>query len=293
MSLTAASITTPIPVDSPDDGPIIEIRPRRGWIAVDWRELFQNRELLFFFIWRDVKVRYKQTVLGFAWAVLQPACNTLIFTLFFGRMAGFKSRVAEPYMLWVYVSMLAWTLIAAGITTGGMSLLNSQNLLTKIYFPRLFVPTATVGGALVDMAISFLFFLVIAACYGTNAHLAWTIIFVPVLVIPAIMIALGSAYILSALTVSYRDFRFVIPFLSQFLMYGSFVMIPLPDLRLRWRLIGGLNPVFGIVDAFRSAVFGEPWHWRELGISLVTTTVLFFLGLYYFRRTERRFADIA
>lgn len=271
----------------------VELCPSRGWVRINVRELLHYRELLFFLIWRDVKVRYKQTVLGVAWAVLQPIFNVIMFTIIFGRLANFSSKLPEPYPLWVYASLLPWTPISTAISMGGLSLMNSQNLLTKVYFPRLFVPAAVFGGAMIDMLISAAVFLVMAACYGSKSHLHWTIVFVPLLLILATLIGLGFSFLLAALTVAYRDFRFVIPFLAQALMYGSFIMIPLPGLKLRWQMILSLNPVFGMVGGFRAAVFGDNFQPVSLAISTLTAIGFFVLGLFYFRKTERRFADIA
>ncbi|MDP9174835.1 MAG: ABC transporter permease [Planctomycetota bacterium] len=297
MSLTAdplsGSVATSVRDNADSDLGEIEICPRKGWIAIDWKELWHHRELLAFLVWRDVKVRYKQTVLGLAWAILQPAFNVVIFTAIFGVLAKFEGQLSMPYALWVFASLLPWNLITAGITVGGMSLMSSQNLLTKIYFPRLFVPTAAIGGALIDLLVAIFFFFLLAACYGSRAHLSWTIVFLPPLLVLATMVALACAYLLSSVTVMYRDFRFVIPFLSQALMYGSAVMIPLPGLKLRWQLLLSINPVFGITDACRASVFGQDFHPWGLLISTIMTIGLFILGLYYFRRTERRFADIA
>lgn len=281
------------PVDPPHPVTELVIEPRRGWIGIDWGELFRFRELLFFLVWRDVKVRYKQTVLGVAWAVLQPLFNMVIMTVIFGDLANFKSGMTVPFALWLYAGLLPWMLISTAITTGGMSLVSSQNLLTKIYFPRLFVPAAAVGGALVDMLISFGVFAVLVVFYGSVHQVQWTIVFLPLALVLTILVALGFAYSLAALTVSYRDFRFVIPFMAQALMYLSFVMIPLSKLRLKWQIILSLNPVFGVVTAYRAAIFGTDWHPLCVAISSVTAIGMFVFGLFYFRKTERRFADIA
>jgi lipopolysaccharide transport system permease protein len=277
------------------------IEPRRGWIAIDWRELLRYRELLFFLVWRDVKVRYKQAVLGVGWAVLQPALTVAVFTLIFGFAAGFRntSAIQVPYAIFVFAGMLPWQLFAASLNLGGMSLVNQQHLLTKIYFPRLFVPTAPVGGALLDMAIGFGAFGVLMLCYG--AVPAWTIIFLPLLVVLSTMLALGVAYLTAALTVTYRDFRFLIPFAVQIWMWLSFIAFPVPPAiqgSARWTWLFALNPMHGLVSSYRKAIFGARdgganWSPLYLTTSAVMAVAVFVFGLFYFRRTERRFADVA
>jgi len=271
------------------------IEPRRGWIGVDARELWRHRELLYFLVWRDVKVRYKQTVLGVAWAVLVPVLSMLVFTVIFGNFAGLKETLPaglkSAYPVYVYAGLLPWLFFANAISLGGQSLIHSQQLLTKIYFPRLFVPTATVGSALVDMGISFGVFLVLMAIYGFLPSVG--IVFLPLMVLLTGMASLGIAYLLSALTVTYRDFKFVIPFLVQTWQYLSPVVYPTTIVPERYRWLLSINPMTGIIDGFRGAILGTPIPWVSLGISSVSAVVLFTLGLMYFRKTERRFADIA
>jgi lipopolysaccharide transport system permease protein len=260
------------------------IEARRGWIGIDWSEIWHYRELLYFLVWRDLKVRYKQTVLGVAWAVLQPVLSTFIFTIIFGMFAKIPTG-GLPYAVFVYAGLLPFTFFQTGVNQAGLSLISQQNLLTKVYFPRLFVPTSSIGAGLVDMAISFGVYGIILACYHFVP--SWQIVFVP------IMVTLGLGYLLAALTVSYRDFRYVIPFMLQIFMYASPVVWPLKMIPQKYRLVAGLNPMAGIIDAYRSAILGQPWHLPTLGISIAMTIVLFVFGLFYFRKTERRFADIA
>ncbi len=266
------------------------IRPRRGWIGIDWRELYRGRELLYFLVWRDIKIRYKQTVLGVAWAVLQPLFMMVIFTIVFGRFAGIPSE-GFPYAVFVFAGLLPWTFFSNGVTQGGQCLISQQHLLTKIYFPRLFVPTAAVGAFWIDLLISFGLFAVIMAVYQTPPSAS--IVFLPLPLVLTVLATLGASYTLAALTVQYRDFRYIIPFLVQALMYVSPVIYPvnlLPD-RYRWFL--ALNPMTGIIEGYRSAILGAPWAWDTLAVSTVSTLALFTFGLFYFRKTERRFADIA
>lgn len=268
----------------------IVIRPRKGWINIDWAELYRYRELLLFLTWRDILVRYKQTVLGVAWAVLQPVFMMLVFTVIFGKLAKIDSE-GFPYAVYVYAGLLPWTFFSTAVGQSGLSLVNQQNLLTKIYFPRLFVPTASVGAGLVDLAISFVVYGLILAVYGVVPSVG--IVWLPLLTLLTVLAALGFGYTLAALTVSYRDFRFLIPFMLQAMMYISPVVYPVnlvPD-RYHWLL--AINPMAGIIDAFRAAILGTPWNVTTLSVSGSVTVVLFLFGLFFFRKTERRFADIA
>ena len=292
---TATAPPTSGPVASvngprPSMVPTLVIRPRRGWIPVDFRELWHYHELLYFLVWRDVKVRYKQTVLGVAWAVLQPLLAMSIFTFIFGRFAKIPSDNL-PYAVFVYAGLLPWQFFANALTQGGQSLISQQNLLTKVYFPRLFVPAAPVGGGLVDMTISFGVYAVILAVYGIAP--SWQVVYVPLLVLLTAVTVLGFAFLLSALTVSYRDFRYVIPFMVQAWMYASPVVYPVSMVPKRYQWLLGLNPMVGIIDGFRAAILGKPWNLPMLGMSIVIGGSFFVLGMFYFRKTERRFADIA
>ena len=277
------------------------IAPSKGWIGINWGELLRGRELLYFLVWRDIKVRYKQAMLGAAWVVLQPLFSMVLFTLVFGSAAGFSQRLGPQwgpkYALFVFTAMLPWQLFATGLSAGGMSLLAQQNILTKIYFPRLYVPTSVVGGALLDMSISMIFVIGLMAWF----HVApsWTVVLLPLLLLLTMACALGAGCLFSALTVTYRDVRFLLPFIGQVWMYASFVAFPVGIVGPRWRILLALNPMFGIVAAWRQMLMGgaptEMTGWRPLFLvsSILVTAGLFFLGVFYFRRTERRFADIA
>jgi lipopolysaccharide transport system permease protein len=282
------------------------IQPRKGWIAIDWAEMFRYRELLGFLIWRDVKVRYKQSVLGIAWAVLVPFLNMLVFTIIFNGIFHLGKDLTTPdgkllpYAILVYAALLPWQLFSNSISQGGLSLLNQQHLLTKIYFPRLFIPTAAVGGLLVDMAISFcvllglMVFYHFMPAYGFVPH--WGIVLLPFLVVLTALCGLAAAYLLSAMTVTYRDIRFLIPFAVQILTYLSFVQFPADKIiyyhpRASWIL--SLNPMFGVVAAFRWAILGTPFYPGFLLVSIAVGGSMLVYGMFYFRRTERRFADIA
>ena len=283
------NIMTAVPA-SPATGTETVIRPRKGWINIDWAEIYRYRELLFFLTWRDILVRYKQTVLGVAWSILQPVFMMVVFTVIFGRLAKIDSE-GLPYAVYVYAGLLPWTFFSNAVSLSGLSLVSQQALLTKIYFPRLFVPTSSVGAGLVDLAISFLVYGVILAVYGIvpSAGIIW----LPLLVVLTVLAALGFGYTLAALTVSYRDFRFLVPFMMQAMMYISPVVYPVTLVPEQYHWLLALNPMTGIIGAFRSAVLGTPWNPTTLIVSTLVTLVLFVFGLFFFRRTERRFADIA
>jgi lipopolysaccharide transport system permease protein len=285
------------------------IRPRQGWIAIDWSELWNHRELLYFLVWRDVKVRYKQAVLGVAWAVLAPVMSVAVFTLIFGsKQLGFADKLpaGTPPSLFIFAGLIPWLFISQGISNGGMSLVNQQNLLSKIYMPRLFIPASTIGSGLVDMGISMLVFLCWMAWfkYVPSAQ----IVLIPLLLLLTTLLALGLSCALAALTVTYRDLRFLIPFITQIGMWLTAVVYPYNSVFIRpehvvngvtvpardytWLLL--FNPFFGVIDGFRSAMFPN-WGWRpwHLLASVLWTIAILTFGLFYFRKTERRFADIA
>ena len=277
------------------------IAPTSGWVGVNWGELLRGRELLYFLIWRDIKVRYKQAMLGAAWVVLQPLFNIVLFTLVFGRVAGFDKWLGPgheaAYPVFVLAALLPWQLFATALNGGSVSLLAQQNILTKIYFPRLYVPTSVVGGALVDLGISLVFVAVLMAWFHVGP--SWELSFLPLLLVLTIICSLGVAYLFSAVTILYRDFRFLVPFIGQVWMYASFVAFPPYFISPKWRLVLSVNPMYGIVAAWRRILLPvipeqvTGWDARCLAVSVVVTCGLFGLGLFYFRRTERRFADIA
>jgi lipopolysaccharide transport system permease protein len=302
MSLSATDKTAVAMEYQTNDIPVVNysgpsseliIRPRKGWIAVDWRELLSHRELLLFLIWRDIKVKYKQAILGMAWAVLVPIFSVAIFT-FIGKFAGFTNRVQAgiPYPVFVFAGLIPWIFFQNAISGGGMSLVNQQNLLSKIYLPRLFMPASTIGSSLMDMAISFCVLFGMMGFYHFLTPNLLGLLMVPVLLMISFILALGMAFTLSALTVSYRDLRFLIPFLSQILMWLSAAMYPAAIFGKYQRYLA-INPIFGLIDGFRSALLGQPWHVGQLVTATWVSFGLFVFGLFYFRRTERRFADIA
>ncbi len=272
----------------------VVIRPRTGWIAIDWREMWTYRELFYYLVMRDVSVRYKQTVLGPAWAVIQPLLTMIIFTVIFGRGLEIPSE-GFPYPIFVFAGLLPWTLFSQGLSASALSLVNQQQLLTKVYFPRLFVPVASACVFLIDMAVSagiyavlFLFF---HATQGTSPSW-WTLPMLAYLVPMTMVATLGMGLALAALTVFYRDFKHLVPFLVQILMYVSPVFYPARLVKDWWPILA-LNPMFGIIDGYRYAILGLPCNPGALAISSATAVGMFLFSLFYFRKTERQFADFA
>jgi homopolymeric O-antigen transport system permease protein len=267
------------------------IEPSKGWLAINWAELWQYRELLYFLIWRDVKVRYKQTLLGAAWAVLQPVMTMIVFTIFFGRLAGLSSKTGGvPYPIFSYAALLPWTFFANSVGNSGNSLVGSTNLITKVYFPRLVIPLASVGAGLVDLGISFLVLLGMMLYYSTP--LSWQLALVPALLLGTVLVATGVGTLLSALTVTYRDFRYVVPFMMQIWMFVTPVTYPSSLVPAKWRWLLALNPMGGFIEGFRGAFLARPLDWPQMSLSMVFALLLFLAGGAYFRKVERRFADV-
>ena len=266
------------------------IEPTSGWQAVNFNELWRYRELLYFLVWRDVKVRYKQTVLGAAWAIIQPVMTMLVFSIFFGKFGGMAQNVSGAYPIFVYAGLLPWTFFAQAVSQSGNSLVNSSNLISKVYFPRLIIPVASVGGGLIDFAISFGVMLLLMLYYGV----AWTprILVMPLFAAGTLMTAIGVGTLLSALVTAYRDFRYVITFLVQLWMFASPVAYPVSVVPEQYQLIYAVNPMVGMIAGFRSSLLGEPFTWGPIFVSTASATVLLVVGLFYFRKVERRFADI-
>ena len=266
--------------------PEVEIRPRSGWIPIDWGELIHFRELLYFLSWRDVKVRYKQTVLGVAWAVLQPLFTMVIFTVIFGQFAGVPSGNL-PYPVFVFAGLIPWTFFSTSIGFAGTCLIGQQHLLTKIYFPRLFVPTAAVCAYLIDLAITLVLYACILFVYGIIP--SWHVIFLPLLILLTLGLTLGLGYTLAAFTVLYRDLRYLIPFGLQLLLYLSPVIYPVNMLPNRYRWILSLNPMCGIIEGFRWSILGTAFSPVSLGLAVASSLGILTFGLFFFRRTRAPF----
>jgi len=278
------------PAVSPAALPHVAIRPPRGWTGLNLRELWQYRELLFFLIWRDIKVRYKQTALGAAWAVLQPVFTMVVFSLFFGRLAKVPSD-GIPYPVFAYCALLPWQLFAYALAESSNSVVANERLISKIYFPRLVIPIAGVLAGLVDFAIAFTVLVLLMLYYGIVP--TRTIATLPLFVLLAILTALAAGLWFSALNVQYRDVRYTVGFLTQIWLFLSPVAYPSSLVPERWRPLYGLNPMAGVVEGFRWALLGKtPAPGAMLAVSVVV--VMFFLagGLFYFRRMENSFADV-
>lgn len=269
--------------------PVVVIEPSKGWIPVDLRDLWHYRDLLHILTMRDIKVRYKQTLLGAAWAVIQPLFTMLIFTLFFGRLAGMPSD-GIPYPIFAYAGLLPWTFFANAVTNSGNSLVGNSNLITKVYFPRMIIPMASVGSGLVDFAIAFLLLVAMMFYYGVG--LSVNIIMLPVLVVLTSILAIGVGMWMSALNVKYRDIRYALPFLIQLGMFATPIIYPTSLVPEKWRWLVALNPMSGQIEAYRAAIFGKPFDWFALGVSIILTIVILFYSAFTFKRMEKNFADI-
>jgi lipopolysaccharide transport system permease protein len=266
------------------------IAPSSGWQPVNLRELWQSRELLYFLVWRDVKVRYKQTVLGVLWAVLQPVLTMLVLALFFGRLGGMANHVDGPYSLFVFAGLLPWQFFSAAVAQAGLSLVTSGNMLKKVYFPRLIIPLSSIGAGVVDFAASSAVMFLLMRYHGVPIRLS--ILAVPFLLAGTALAAIGIGTLLAALVIAYRDFRYVLTFLIQLWMFASPVAYPLERIPEKYRLLYAINPMAGFISGFRSALLGQPWHPACLAVSSAVSGLMLAAGLLYFKRTERRFADI-
>jgi len=266
------------------------IEPKKGWIPVDLKEIWAYRELLYFLTKRDIKVRYKQTILGGLWAIIQPVFTMLVFTLFFGRLAKMPSD-GIPYPIFVYAGLLPWTYFANALSASGNSLVGSANLITKVYFPRLIVPAAASLAGLLDFFIAMLVLGAMMIYYQFIPNFG--ILLFPFLVGLTFLCAVGVGLWLSALNVQYRDIRYVIPFLIQLWMFVSPVIYPVSMVKEKYQWLLALNPMGGVIKAYRASLLGHlPIDWFLLSLSAAIIFILFVSGLYYFRRMEKTFADI-
>ncbi|MGH9932046.1 MAG: ABC transporter permease [Pyrinomonadaceae bacterium] len=268
------------------NAPLVVIEANRSWGALKFRDLWAYRELLYFLTWRDVKIRYKQTFLGAAWAILQPLLLMLIFTFFFARLAGIRSD-SVPYPLFAYAGLLPWTFFANAITNSGNSLVGSTNLITKVYFPRMIIPAAAVGAGLVDFAIAFVLLIGLMVYYRVSLN--FSIVVLPILIVLTALLALGVGLLMSALTVKYRDVRYALPFVVQCWMFASPVIYPVPN---KWRWLLWINPMTGIIEGFRAVLFGQQLNWPTLGLSAAFTFAILVLATFAFSRMEKSFADV-
>jgi lipopolysaccharide transport system permease protein len=270
--------------------PTIRIAPSHGWVALKLHELVEYRELLYFLVWRDVKVRYKQTALGAAWAIIQPFFTMVVFSLFFGKLAAVPSD-GIPYPIFAYAALVPWTFFATGLTQASNSLVGSANLLRKVYFPRLTIPIATVLSGVVDFALAFLVLLGMMAFYGMAPTM--NALWLPFFLILALVTALGVGLWLSAMNVQFRDVRYVVPFLTQFWLFATPVAYPSTLLAKPWRTLYALNPMVGVVEGFRWALLDTDTQPGAMIVASSLTAVgLLVSGAFYFRRMEKTFADV-
>ncbi len=274
-----------------DSETVVRIEPSRGWVSLRLREFFEYRELLYFLVWRDVKVRYKQTVLGASWAVIQPFLTMVVFSVFFGKLAAVPSD-GVPYPIFSFAALVPWTFFASGLTNASNSLVGSANLIRKVYFPRLTIPVATVLSGVVDFAIAFGILLLLMLYYGIAPTI--NTLWLPALLLLGLSTALGAGLWLSALNVQYRDVKYVVPFLTQFWLLATPVAYPSSLLEEPWRTMYGVNPMVGVVEGFRWALLGtNTAPGPMIVVSSTASLVLLVGGALYFRRVERAFADLA
>lgn len=283
---SSVRLTTP----SATNASVTIIRPSHGWVALRLDKVWEYRELLYFLIWRDIKVRYKQTILGALWAIIQPVMTMMVFSLFFGRLAHIPSD-GVPYPIFSYAALVPWTFFAHGLTQASNSLVDGANLLKKVYFPRLIIPLAATLSGVVDFALAFVVLLVMMLLYGIapTAHLFW----LPGFVLLALITSLGAGLWLSAMNVQFRDVRYTVPFLTQLWLFATPIAYPSSLLAEPWRTLYGLNPMVGVVEGFRWLLLDTPTAPKPmLAVSVLVALVLLVSGALYFRRMEKTFADV-
>lgn len=270
--------------------PVVVIQPSKGLFDLDFQGIWQYRELLYFLIWRDVKIRYKQTIIGAGWAILQPLLTLVVFTVIFGKLVKVPSD-GLPYPIFAYTALLPWTYFSQAISRSGVSLVNSSNLLRKVYFPRLFIPIAAAIVPLVDFAIAFTLLLGMMVWFETIP--TWNVLFLPFFLLLTLLTGLSVSLWLSALNVRYRDVGYIIPFCTQLWMYASPVVYPVSLVPERWRLWYSLNPMVGVIEGFRWAVLGQGSpDFRMMIISGVVVLAILIGGIVYFNQVEETFADV-
>ncbi|HVA97417.1 MAG TPA: ABC transporter permease [Bacteroidia bacterium] len=269
-----------------------EIKPQSK-LTLGFAELWQYRELFYFFTWRDVKVKYKQTILGFLWAVLQPFLMMIVFTVFFGRALKVPSENI-PYPVFVFSGLILWNVFSSGLTAAGNSMVSNANIIKKIYFPRLIIPISAVLVALFDFLMSFMIFIGMLLYFKTSVDVPKFILFIPVGLLIASISTFGLGSLLAALNIKYRDFRYVIPFMVQALLFLTPVIYPVSIITHQWmKYLLALNPMYAAIELFRSGIVNNPIDLNLIAISLVSAVVFFIGGIYYFRKTESYFADLA
>lgn len=289
QATNAADESPPVSTTYLPEKPLVIIEPKGSKAGLGLRDVWIYRELLFFLAWRDLKVRYKQAVLGVLWVLFQPLVMTIIFTVFIGMLARVPSG-GHPYALLVYTGLLPWTFISSAVLQSGTSIVSNAHLITKVYFPRLIIPAAAVTARLVDFGISFIILAGLMIYY--RAALTVNAAMLPVMILLVALLALGFGMLVSALNVKYRDIGVMLPVLLQLWMFVSPVIYPLGLVPEKWRFVYSLNPMVGIIAGFRSAILGDPFNWLALGISAAFAIALLIYSTYLFRRVEGGFADI-
>jgi lipopolysaccharide transport system permease protein len=270
---------------------VLRIKPTKRFVVFDLREVWDYRELLFFLTWRDVKVRYKQTLLGASWALIQPFTSMIIFSVIFGHLAGIKGEYGVPYPLFVYAGLLPWLYFSSSLSGSSLSVVGNGSLVTKVYFPRLILPLASIVVPVIDFLIAFTLLIGMFAYYGRAP--SWHVVFAPIFLILALLTAFGVGLWLSALNVRYRDVPYAVPFLTTLWLYMSPVIYPVTLVPADWRWVLALNPMTGVIDGFRWAVLGHGTpHYSVFAISTLVGLVIVTGGLVYFKHVERRFADV-
>jgi lipopolysaccharide transport system permease protein len=274
-----------------DEPRVVRFSPPTGWVKLNLPELWDRRELVYFLMWRDIKVRYKQTALGAAWAVIQPFFTMIIFSIFFGRLASMPSD-GVPYPIFSYAALVPWTFFSYGLAQSANSLVGNANLIKKVYFPRLAIPLATVLSGGVDFAVAFVVLLGMMVYYGVVPTA--NVVFLPLLFLLAVVTSLGVGLWLSALNVQYRDVRYVVPFLTQFWLFATPIAYPSSLLEEKWQILYALNPMVGVVEGFRWALLGtDTAPGPLLAVSSLVAVLILVSGAFYFRHMETSFADVA
>jgi lipopolysaccharide transport system permease protein len=286
---SASPVENPSSSNALPDKPLIKVRPDETWKPIDLGELWAHHELFYFLIWRDLKVRYKQTILGSAWVILQPLLMTLVFTIFLGRLIQFPTA-GVPYYAFAYAGLLAWTFFSNAVLSSSHSLVSSAHLITKVYFPRTLIPGAVVAVRLVDFGIAFITLLIMLLHRGITP--TWNMLLFPVFVLQLALLALGIGLWTAALNVKYRDVGTVLPVLLQLWMFISPVVYPSAIVRDNWRWIYDLNPMSGIIEGMRASLFNLKFDWMSVGISAGVTLLIILYATYSFRRAEESFADV-
>lgn len=290
-TVTASRIKyRPVSLNGVQASTVRRIEPSKGRTSLKLKELWDYRELLYFLIWRDIRVRYKQTVLGASWAIIQPFFTMVVFSLFFGKLAGIASD-GIPYPIFAYAALVPWTFFANGLSQSSNSLVGNPNLIKKIYFPRMIIPIATASSEIVDFSLAFMVLIGMMLFYGVTPTL--TILWLPLFLLLALMTSLGVGFWLSALNVKYRDVRFIVPFIIQVWMFATPIAYSSTLLPGRWRIIYGLNPMVGVVEGFRWALLGTDMQSKSMVlVSSLVALIVLVGGAFYFRRMEKSFADL-